>query len=202
MPHPAEIYDVQKIVDSNREYVERLLSECGYGSWEHLCKLCAERTLDMASEGVVVARAYQTLYDCSKRTYKQTMKKYEADVIQQIESAGGTVGGWTNEVLLYELVRKVYPEAVFQYHTSWLGNQSIDIFIPNLNVGIEYQGEQHYRPVAVFGGEAGFKALVARDKRKKKLCAENGIRLIYWKYDEAITRAKLDHFLEAESFQE
>lgn len=40
-------------------------------------------------------------------------------------------------------------------------------FFPNKNIGIEYQGIQHQRPVDIFGGEEGFKYRQELDKKKK-----------------------------------
>ena len=54
-------------------------------------------------------------------------------------------------------------------------------------MSIECQGGQHFFPVEHFGGDKGFKNTLERDKRKKKLCEENGIKLLYFgktpKYD-------------------
>ena len=76
-----------------------------------------------------------------------------------------------------------YEDAIYQYHAEWLGRKSLDVYIPSLNTAIEYQGIQHYEPLEIFGGEENFKIQQQRDMEKKKLCAENGVRLIEWKYD-------------------
>ena len=55
----------------------------------------------------------------------------------------------------------------------------LDIYFPDFNIGIEYQGAQHFQPVEIFGGEEGFKKNQERDKRKKKLCKQNNCILIY-----------------------
>lgn len=52
-----------------------------------------------------------------------------------------------------------------------------DAFLPEYNVAIEYDGEQHFRPVERFGGEEAFNRNVERDKIKNKYCIENGIIL-------------------------
>lgn len=198
LPHPAEVYDPYRVVMENREYVDMLLRERDAVNWEHLCRVKMEQAHDFCSDGFALTQAYRTLFEYSKQKYTRAMKHYENQVIQAILDTHGSFGGWANEALLYELIRKEYPEAIFQYHADWLGNQSIDIFIPSLNTGIEYQGEQHYRPIAVFGGDAGYESLVNRDRKKRLLCQMNGIRLIYWKYDEAITLAKLQGMLALE----
>ena len=53
-----------------------------------------------------------------------------------------------------------------------------DFYIPLLNCLIEYDGEQHFRPVSKFGGEEGFKKLRQRDELKNQYCEEKGIKLI------------------------
>jgi len=60
--------------------------------------------------------------------------------------------------------------------------QSLDIFIPDKNVAIEYQGKQHFTPIDFFGGEIGYYNTVERDIRKKNLCNKNNLILIYFTY--------------------
>ncbi len=64
---------------------------------------------------------------------------------------------------------------------------SYDIFVTGLNIAIEYQGKQHFEAINFFGGETGLKKTKERDKQKKKLSEENGIKLIYIYYWEDIT---------------
>ena len=53
-----------------------------------------------------------------------------------------------------------------------------DFYLPKLNTCIEYDGEQHYRPVSRFGGEEAFKRQQIRDKLKNEYCKKNNIKLI------------------------
>lgn len=111
--------------------------------------------------------------------------------------------GWINETQLFKLVKLLFAdyEVVREARTDWLGSQRIDIYIPALSVAIEYQGEQHFRPVALFGGEAGLRAAQLRDKRKRQLCKENGVELVYFKHTEDLSvervEKKLQQFLPA-----
>ena len=68
----------------------------------------------------------------------------------------------------------------YQKHFDWLGRQSLDFYIPDYNVGIECQGEQHFFPVEHFGGDDMFKQTLERDKRKKALCEKHGVKLLYF----------------------
>ncbi len=79
----------------------------------------------------------------------------------------------------------------YQKRFRWLGRQSLDFYLPEYNVGIECQGRQHYIPSS-FGSktvstEQFFKELLERDNRKKKLCLNNNINILYYtNYDKKI----------------
>ncbi|MBY5551111.1 hypothetical protein HFO61_30670 [Rhizobium leguminosarum] len=99
--------------------------------------------------------------------------------------------GWASETSLVDLVRNIFPDAVHQWRPRFLGSQSVDIYVPSLKLAIEYQGEQHYRAISLFGGEQGFQATVARDERKRALLQSNKIKLLEWRFDIEITAAEL-----------
>lgn len=74
-----------------------------------------------------------------------------------------------------------------QKRFEWLGTQSIDVFIPSVNIAIECQGQQHYKEVYYRSkkwtnvtAERNFAEIKERDSRKRQLCKENGIELIYF----------------------
>ena len=81
---------------------------------------------------------------------------------------------------------------VYQYFPKFLndgiGHQSLDFYLPKYNVAIECQGLQHYRPVKAFGGEEQFKKQIELDIRKKKLCEDNGIKLLYYSTKEDVEK--------------
>ena len=91
-----------------------------------------------------------------------------------------------NEFALYLLTKNYLPDAVFQYRTLWLNRQSLDIYIPSKKIGIEYQGEQHYRPIEFFGGVEAFEYRLMLDERKRKLCKKNNITLIEWSFEKEV----------------
>lgn len=62
-----------------------------------------------------------------------------------------------------------------------------DFFLPQYNILIECQGEQHYKPFKIFGGEEGFKKLQERDNIKKEWVQQNKeYSLIEIKYNKNI----------------
>ena len=55
---------------------------------------------------------------------------------------------------------------------------SYDFYLPDRNILIEYQGEQHYAPVEHFGGEETFRHQQVLDEIKRDYAQTNGIRLL------------------------
>lgn len=53
-----------------------------------------------------------------------------------------------------------------------------DFYLPEYRTCIEYDGQQHYMPVARFGGEETFELNKLRDEIKDRFCKENKIKLI------------------------
>ena len=137
-----------------------------------------------------------------KDGYKTNWRLERTKIRTDLTEKGIIKPKWKHELTLFNAVRKRYPDTLYQYRPEWLGLQSLDIFIPSLNTGIEYQGIQHYHPVEFFGGE---EALIARwelDQQKKKLCALNHVRLIEWPYDLEPTDRNIRNTLEKLSRKE
>ncbi len=67
-----------------------------------------------------------------------------------------------------------------QKRFKWLGLQSLDFYLPDYNIAIECQGEQHFNKIDFFGGESALMKTIKRDKRKFLKCKENGIKIIYY----------------------
>lgn len=95
---------------------------------------------------------------------------------------------------LFNFLKESFPseKIIQQAKFSWLGMKSLDIYFPNLNIAIEYQGKQHYKPIEFFGGQERFEYQKDSDKIKISLCEKNNIKLIHFSYD--------DYGLEAPSF--
>ena len=61
-----------------------------------------------------------------------------------------------------------------------------DFYLPDFNLVIEYNGEQHYKPIKLYGGEENLKIIQARDKIKKDYCLSHGINYFVIRFDENI----------------
>lgn len=53
-----------------------------------------------------------------------------------------------------------------------------DFYLPNENICIEFDGEQHFEPINYYGGITNFNEIKKRDNIKNFFCEKNGIRLI------------------------
>jgi len=61
-----------------------------------------------------------------------------------------------------------------------------DFYLPDLNICIEYNGEQHYKYNNHFGGKNIFKKQQKRDEIKNNFCENNNINLLIIKYNENV----------------
>lgn len=77
----------------------------------------------------------------------------------------------------------------FEQMFDWLrcnnSRLSLDFYLPNYNIAIECQGEQHFSPVdfANRGKEWAikeFNKIQIRDREKLRLCEEHGIKILYY----------------------
>ncbi len=69
-----------------------------------------------------------------------------------------------------------------------------DFYLPTYNVAIEYDGEQHYRPIPFFGGEESFQTRLKHDRIKDVYCMKNNIKLLRIPYNKNIEN-ELNNFL-------
>lgn len=71
-----------------------------------------------------------------------------------------------NETAIYMYVKKFYPDAIQSYKFKDSNYLELDIFVPSLNIGIEYDGYYAHHDK------------LNRDLKKYKICNSKGIRLI------------------------
>ncbi len=84
------------------------------------------------------------------------------------------------ESMVFLILRRLFPgkKILRRQRPAWLGGLELDIVVEDLGLAIEFQGVQHAAPMKHLGGEAAFKALRRRDKRKAGLCREHGLTLV------------------------
>lgn len=75
-----------------------------------------------------------------------------------------------------------YREKIFDQ----LPRKRFDFYLPEHNIVIEYDGQQHFEPIEYWGGEEALKQTQESDAIKTAFCADQGIPLLripYWEFD-------------------
>ena len=90
-----------------------------------------------------------------------------------------------------------YYHPTIRYSNSKLSIQ-FDVYIPSLNIAIEYNGEQHYDEM--LSGFAPIETYKTRDFEKLQLCKENNINLIYIPYWWNLNAESLHSFVLRQAF--
>jgi len=88
------------------------------------------------------------------------------------------------QYLLFTLVKQIFPSTVCEFNYGFKHQQSsqaglnyieFDIFIPEVSLAIEYNGEYHYKSIALFNE---VETVMKRDKRKEEICHMHGICVV------------------------
>lgn len=79
------------------------------------------------------------------------------------------------EQAIFFYIRRMYPDSLNAYMDIFPGTMELDIFIPSISLGIEYDGKAWHAS----------KAAYEREKRKYEICRDNGIKLIRIKESKA-----------------
>lgn len=74
------------------------------------------------------------------------------------------------EQAIYFYVKKLYPNATNRYKEIFSNGSELDIYIPEIKIGIEYDGK--------FFHDTKNKKELSREQEKFKICHEHGIKLI------------------------
>jgi hypothetical protein len=115
--------------------------------------------------------------------------KKEIENITREEFGFRKIGeGNVSETILTKIIEKIYHNYEIQrhYRPDWLQGLELDIFISDLRIGIEYQGQQHFFPIKAWGGAKALENVRARDAKKKQICIDHGIKLIEVDYTEPL----------------
>jgi hypothetical protein len=89
--------------------------------------------------------------------------------------------GWIGQAKMLAELRAAFPGERIEAEATpaWLGRMRFDAFFTERNIAVEYQGEQHDRPVTLFGGKVGHAVTKGRDESKRQLASANGCQIVY-----------------------
>lgn len=92
---------------------------------------------------------------------------------------------------LLAIVKSIFPNQriVLEHNIAFSGGLFLDIYLPQLGLAFEFDGEQHFTYSEHFHGSLdAFRASKKRDALKTTRCHELGVSLIRIRYDEEMTR--------------
>ena len=97
---------------------------------------------------------------------------------------------YVTQTLIFNIIQKALINQKIEYNFKHEGlrfksgrKMELDIFIPNFNLAIEYQGEHHF---FVIHGEKELRSCQIRDEEKRKACKKYGVKLIEINYNDPI----------------
>ncbi|WP_026600851.1 hypothetical protein [Methylomonas sp. 11b] len=180
----------QYVEGSWPQEVVALLKDATYA--EDICHLCLARKLSPEEPASRYGPSIETGFEAFVDQMRFDLGVDEKTARAELKLVLG-LSRWVREAELYGVIRELFPDQLVLREASpaWLGRMRIDIYLPDLKLAIEHQGEQHYRPLSVFGGEDAHERVLKRDILKRALCKENGIAVIDVRYDEPITKASI-----------
>ena len=86
----------------------------------------------------------------------------------------------TTQRLLFSFTQKIYPTLLIFENYRHRNGYELDIFIPALQLALEYQGEHHYHDQPEIS--AGIECMKERDAVKEKMTAQHNVKIIYIPY--------------------
>lgn len=156
------------------------------------CPCCARKKIvpginDLATTHPTLAKEWdysrngsltpnKVLYGSSKRVYWLCPEGHSyTATINHRSSGNGTScpicnsGRQTSfaEQAFFYYIKKIFPDAINRYTEIFANGMEIDIFIPSIKLGIEYDGEVWHK-----------KENFERELKKYSICQQNGIRLL------------------------
>lgn len=169
---------------------------------DSICHICTNTNSDLIYCHKMYGSAFKAKYGAyiAKHSLQGGISERDAEnYIRGLKGVARIGEKWVNETLLFNYINLLFPQYTVQREASpsWLNRQRFDVYIPELNLAIEYQGQQHYVAVDLFGGEEGLKRTKQRDKEKLKLSKANGVDIIYFSYKENITEKLVQNRLKS-----
>lgn len=169
------------------------------------CPSCANRDMDLSKFVERAKEVHDDRYEYSKSEYLGARKKIlvtcpEHGDFEQVVHAHLAGGGCP-------LCVDAMNSKGVQRITAWLEARSIhfvremtfddlrseknevyrlrcDFFLPEHDAIIEFDGQQHFLPNSLWGGEEGFRVLKANDEKKNKWANEKGYRMVRIRFDQ------------------
>jgi very-short-patch-repair endonuclease len=84
-----------------------------------------------------------------------------------------------NKIINYLIEKNInYEHQKIFDNCKYVKKLRFDFFISEKNIIIEFDGQQHFKPIKIFGGYDEYRKNLIKDEIKNKYCAEENIKLI------------------------
>lgn len=159
------------------------------------CPICSRRKYEsLAGKKFHSLTVIKRLFEYKYTTYlcKCDCGNYHTATVGHLKS--GTVKSCGCLKSQYEqLIRQILENNNIHFEAEKIFSECraerclpFDFYIPEINLLVEMQGEQHYKPVIFWGAEAGLKKRQEYDRIKEEFCIQNGYKLLKIAYNENI----------------
>lgn len=154
-------------IDDVRKYIEnlggKLISEKYENNSSYLQIVC-----DKCGE------IFERTFDVVKQYESVTCSNCKNDIPKGEEKIRDFLSGINEKFIM----QKMFDDCRIKQKLKF------DFYLPERNICIEFNGEQHYKPIQYYGGEEKFEKQKKIDSMKREYCKKNNIKLIeipYWK---------------------
>ena len=114
---------------------------------------------------------------CSKHGYFEQMPRDHINSKQGCPTCCESKGERKIRIILKKLNINFKSEKNFD-NLKNIKYLYFDFYLPDLNICIEYDGEQHFKSYDIFGGQDLFNIIKERDNIKNEYCKNNNIKLL------------------------
>jgi len=134
-----------------------------------------------------------------QKTWVLPYIKGKGELVKKDYYVGEKEQCWENEKQMIAIIKEMYlGDNVETHNRTILNGLEIDCYIPEIKLGFEYNGKQHYEHVEIFHKTIeDFEKQKERDIEKLKRAEKKGIKIITIKYDEPLTRENILNRIEA-----
>ena len=154
-----------------------------------------ERIIQKTEDGILIRSEAALLFRNAKSKIKEWITKNLELAYKEYVDRSSEIVVWKSEFRLFQFIKLLFTDAVYQFRADWLGEQSLDIYIPSLKAAIEYQGQQHYEASNYFGGESKLLEYQERDSQKRAKCKAVNVQLFEWNYKTTVTYNNVVSFI-------
>jgi hypothetical protein len=222
LSHEPRLIDGKEFFFSNRDIKAPKLDETfwnlpesGFRFEEKICEVCTGRVpkhfychqmyggpfiqvYGAWIKAEIIRQGYVDWRVNADKTFHRKLWREAENRVREIVGVPHIGEKFISETILFKTIAYLLKdyEVIHHHRADWLARQELDIFVPSLNLAIEYQGEQHFESIDAWGGEEALERTQQRDEEKRRKCESNGIRLVYFDHTMKLTEKFVAHQLE------